>query len=418
MDARGQLGPFAGASSQRYVVDTKLASGGMATVYLGRALGAHGFERTVAIKACHPHLLEDDARVSALVDEARAAARIRHPNVVAMLDVVPHEGSLLLVMEYVEGVTLADLLRDGPLALPIALRVLLDVLAGLSAVHAHGIVHRDVSPQNVLVGVDGFAKLADFGVAKTEGRLAASTATGIVKGKLGYVAPEAYREEALTTRADLHAVGILLWECIAGKRLFSGPSHASVMQRVLRGAIPSLVTASAEVPLELDALVARATASDPQARYATAEALACALEGLGVVPASARDVAALVRARKPLRSDVPPAVEITPAEAPARVVVSPRHLVTATVVALGAVAGILVARARVSAPASAAFAAEPAATTTAMESAAPPAFTSAPSPSPVKAAASAVAPPPARAPARPKSSAAPARSGFYDPKEL
>lgn len=414
MEARGQLGPFAGTSAQRYAVDRKIASGGMATVYLGRALGAHGFERRVAIKACHPHLLDDEARRHALVDEARVAARIRHPNVVATLDVVPRDGSLLIVMEYVEGVTLAELLsNEEPLPVPVALRIVLDVLAGLDAAHALGVIHRDVSPQNVLVGAPGVAKLADFGVSKSEGRLVASTETGEVKGKLGYVAPEVYRGEPVTPRADVYAVGVVLWEALAGRRLFEGASHASVMQRVLRGTIPPLMAAREDVPMELDAVLARATARDTAGRFAGAEELARALESLAVPPAAPREVARYVRAMMKAsgveESVPPPPLEVTPVRRATR---PPGRLAVAGVaLALATSAFVVSAKALHPEPARRAHARElralPLPVVIPLPSATP---SASPAPS------AAAAPSRPLAPPRATSSAKPPR--FYDPKEL
>jgi tRNA A-37 threonylcarbamoyl transferase component Bud32 len=304
---------FAGSSEQRYEIVRKIASGGMATVYLGRGVGALGFERPVAIKACHPHLLDAGPlgraqRTEAVLDEARIAARIRHPNVVATLDVALHEGSVMIVMEYVEGLTVAALIKaaaraDQRVPVAIALRVVEDALAGLHAAHeltgddgrALGVVHRDVSPQNVLVGVDGFAKLADFGVFKGDTRNARVTASGEVKGKLGYVAPEIYTGEPASRQSDIYAMGVVLWELLAGRRLFDEAADAATMHRVLTGAVPPLSSVRDDVPIEVDAVLARALALDPAMRHATAEDLSRALEQLEVKAASARIVAKYVR---------------------------------------------------------------------------------------------------------------------------
>lgn len=301
------LAGFAGSSEQRYAIDRKIASGGMASVYLARGVGPLGFERPVAIKACHPHLALGEERKQALLDEAKVAARIHHPNVVATLDVVVHAETVVIVMEYVEGLTLAGLLKHSALSAPLALRVIGDALAGLHAAHelkneqgaSAGIVHRDVSPQNILVGVDGHAKLADFGVFKGEDRTAPSTASGDLKGKLGYVAPEVYRGESATRRADVFAMGVVLWESLAGRRLFAQSTHASVMHDTLRGNVPSIATMRDDVPAEIDGVIARALAVDPEERFATAEDLARALEALPVSTASARAVGEHVRAAMP-----------------------------------------------------------------------------------------------------------------------
>jgi serine/threonine protein kinase len=303
---------FAGSSEQRYEIVRKIASGGMATVYLGRGVSALGFERPVAIKACHPHLLEAGDRTQVVLEEARIAALIRHPNVVATLDVTLCDGSVMIVMEYVEGLTVAGLVKaaaraDRPVPVSIALRIAEDALAGLHAAHELrgddgrllGIVHRDVSPQNVIVGIDGFAKLADFGVFKGDTRSARVTATGEVKGKLGYIAPEVYRGEAATRRSDVYALGVVLWELCAGHRLFDEAADAATMQRVLAGSVPALSSLRSDVPYELDAVLARALALDPTDRFATAEDFSRALEALALTTASTRVVARHVREAMP-----------------------------------------------------------------------------------------------------------------------
>src|SRR5580704_13437939 len=186
----------------RYTIYGKIASGGMASVCFGRLLGGEGFARTVAIKRLHPHLAEDPEFRATLIDEARMAARIHHPNVVPTLDVVTADGELMLVMEYVRGESLARLLkieraRSRRVPLHIVSAIGSGSLNGLHAAHEAtsdsgeplGIVHRDVSPQNLLVGVDGLARVIDFGVAKAAGRLQ-TTSDGAIKGKVAYMAPE------------------------------------------------------------------------------------------------------------------------------------------------------------------------------------------------------------------------------------
>jgi len=361
------------ASAHRYAIDRKIASGGMATVFLGRQLGALGLDRRVAIKVCHPHLLESEHRKDALLDEARIASRVQHPSVVSTLDVVEHDGSIMIVMEYVEGLTVAGLVRAAgragtPIPVGIALRVLEHALAGLHAAHEQagedgeplGIVHRDVSPQNVLVGIDGFAKLADFGVSKGASRLAPSTETGELKGKLGYVAPEVYRGEPVTRQADVYGAAVVLWEMLAGRRLFDQPTHAAMMQRVLGGRVPALASERADVPPELDAVLARALAVDTCERFPTAEAMSEALARLGSLPrATARELGAHVRdamgvepsgtpqvgldpfAHEPLARQ-PLAHELTPSEYVTPVRVAGRRRTAASGLAAGALALVAV----------------------------------------------------------------------------
>ncbi|MBW2523690.1 MAG: serine/threonine protein kinase, partial [Deltaproteobacteria bacterium] len=229
----------------RYAIFDEIASGGMASVHIGRLIGPAGFSRTVAIKRMHPHIAKEPEFVAMFVDEARMAARISHPNVVPTLDVVQSGKELLLVMEYVQGASLAHLLRHGRrLGLVneprLIVPILVGVLRGLHAAHeaksAMGepmhLVHRDVSPHNIMVGVDGVPRVFDFGVAKARGRLR-TTQDGKVKGKLAYMAPEQLAGEAVDRRSDIYAAGVVLWEGLAGRRLFEGDTDAQIYAQVL-----------------------------------------------------------------------------------------------------------------------------------------------------------------------------------------
>ncbi len=267
----------------RYEVLLPLASGGMATVYLARSTGLAGFEREVALKLTHAHLGEESSFATALVDEANLAGRIRHPNVVSVLDVGDDPHGIFLVMEYVEGDTLAGLarvLKDSGERFPerIALRVLEDVLAGLHAAHELrdaegvlvGLVHRDVTPHNVLIGIDGVCKLADFGVAKAATRIAV-TATGLIKGKVAYMAPEQALGRPLDRRCDVWAAGVVLWELLSGLRFHSASSDAATLLRVVSEPPLRLRSVRPDLAPELDDLVARALQMDRNNRYPTAE---------------------------------------------------------------------------------------------------------------------------------------------------
>lgn len=293
----------------RYEVITEIASGGMATVYLGRALGAAGFQRLVAIKVLHPHVAHDDDFVSMFMDEARLAARIRHPNVVPTLDLENGTDGLFLVMEFVEGDSLLGLLRSAHRAqtripVPVVLRIVLDVLQGLHAAHEltgdRGeplrLVHRDVSPHNILVGVDGIARITDFGIARAEERLGV-TREGQVKGKLAYMAPEQTTGKPVDRRADLFSTGVVLWECLTGRRLFHGQTDGEVLHNLLDKPIPRLREVVPELPSELDTVCAKALSRDPDERFQTAAQFADALEEAGgaVGIGSARAVAKYVR---------------------------------------------------------------------------------------------------------------------------
>jgi serine/threonine-protein kinase len=266
----------------RYAIYGKIASGGMASVHFGRLIGGAGFSRTVAIKRLHPHLAEDPDFLSTMIDEARLAARIHHPNVVPTLDVVAAEGELLLVMEYVRGESLARLVRieaarNQRVPLPIASAVVIGALHGLHAAHEAtsdhgaplGIVHRDVSPQNILVGVDGLARVIDFGIAKAAGRLQ-TTQEGQIKGKIAYMAPEQVASRPVARTADVYAMGVVLWEVLAGTRLFPGDSQAAVVAKVLAGATEPPSRHAPNLSAGLDALVMRALARNPVDRFATA----------------------------------------------------------------------------------------------------------------------------------------------------
>ncbi len=281
----------------------ELASGGMATVLLARQSGDAGFERLVALKRVHRHLVQDPEVFAMASDEARLAALVRHPNVVTVTGVLDAGGELVLVQEYVEGFGLARLLREldkrgQRLAPEIAARIVIDAARGLHATHEAkdlmgeplGIVHRDVSPQNLLVGSDGTTRLIDFGIARAERRMA-MTRTGILKGKLAYMAPEQIEEHPVDRRADVFAAGAVLTEALTGARAYAGTDDASVMAKILAGA-PDLAPVEAAAPA-LAPVVERALARRPEDRYATAQELAKAIAA-AVVPADEDDVKALV----------------------------------------------------------------------------------------------------------------------------
>ena len=274
----------------RYALYDEIASGGMASVYLGRMLGPVGFTKTVAIKRLHPHLARNPEFVTMLVDEARLAARVQHPNVVATLDVVTEANEVLIVLEYVHGESLWHLLgaaRGQKTRVPphIVSAVLVNVLHGLHAAHEacdeHGrplcVVHRDVSPQNILVGVDGVARVLDFGVAKAAIRLQ-STQEGQLKGKLAYMAPEQIRGKDVDRRTDVYAAAVVLWGALVGKRLIRGKNEGEVLERVLAGCFSPPSVAVPGVPEELDLVVMRGLAADADDRFPSARDMAMALE--------------------------------------------------------------------------------------------------------------------------------------------
>lgn len=291
----------------RYELIGEIASGGMATVYLARVTGVAGFQRLFAVKRLHPHLQSEKEFVEMFLDEARLAAGIHHPNVVPILEVGANPGvGYYLVMEFIEGETFARLLARAAqtrtrVPEAISIRVVLDMLLGLHAAHElrdesggpAGVVHRDVSPQNLLVGADGIARITDFGVARAASRLNATRA-GQLKGKIAYMAPEqALGGDELDRRADVFASGVVLWEGLAQRRLFKAETEAATLARVLNEAIPPLQEVAPHVPESIANVVSRALDRDLTRRYATCAEFADALEQAAVAAslfASGRDL--------------------------------------------------------------------------------------------------------------------------------
>lgn len=277
-----RAGQFAGESRPfpervgRYDVLLPIASGGMATVYLGRSRGVGGFEREVALKLTHAHLRQSADFAAELLEEGKLAAQIRHPNVVPVLDAGEDASELFLVMEYIEGDTLSSLERRSTavgLPLGIGLRIILDALAGLHAAHELtslsgqlvGVVHRDFSPQNILVGLDGVSRLADFGVAKAASRLS-FTQTGFVKGKTCYMSPEQARGQDIDRRCDVWAAGVVAWELLAGRPLHPSQNDAVTLLKIVTEEPPRLSTVRSDIPPELEDAVAHALTIDLEIR--------------------------------------------------------------------------------------------------------------------------------------------------------
>jgi phosphate/phosphite/phosphonate ABC transporter binding protein len=276
-----------------------LAQGGAPTVHFGRLLGPVGFSRTVAIKRIKAQLADDPDFVDMFVKETKLAARVKHTHVVSTSDVVPLGDELLLVTDYVGGESVARLFRTllarGEAFPPrVAAAIVLDVLHGLHAIHEAkdesgeplDMVHRDVSPSNVLLGADGVARLVDFGVAKA--LAAGTTQPGMLKRKIPYMPPERMKGEDATRATDVWSAGVVLWELLTGKRRFTGADDAETISRILE-APPELPSAKvareadAEVVRAYDEVVRRATAADPAERFPTALEMARALEACGPV---------------------------------------------------------------------------------------------------------------------------------------
>ncbi|MGW5424875.1 Stk1 family PASTA domain-containing Ser/Thr kinase [Streptomyces sp. NPDC003943] len=253
----------------RYRVEARIAGGGMATVY--RAVDTR-LDRVLALKVMHPELATDAAFVERFMREAKSVARLAHPNVVGVFDQGADGAYVYLAMEYVAGCTLRDVLRErGALRPRAALDVLEPVLAALGAAHRAGFVHRDMKPENVLIGDDGRVKVADFGLVRAVGT--ATDTTGAVLGTVSYLAPEQIEHGTADTRADVYACGVVLYEMLTGAKPHSGDTPAQVLYQHLNTDVPAPSAAVPGLAGELDALVASATARDPELRPYDAVAL-------------------------------------------------------------------------------------------------------------------------------------------------
>ncbi|MBN2357916.1 MAG: serine/threonine protein kinase [Deltaproteobacteria bacterium] len=300
----------------RYQLLTELASGGMATLYLARASGPAGFEKLVAIKRIHPHLSHERVFLEMFLDEARIAARIHHPNVVQIYDLGESDQSFYIAMEYIEGESLARLAgtvwqqqqaSGQKIGLPLAEAgfMVAEAAAGLHAAHelrgpdneSLNLVHRDISPHNILVTYDGFVKLVDFGVAKARGRLTSTTDRSL-KGKIAYMSPEQILGKEVDRRSDLFSLGIVLYEMTTARRLFKQPNEAATINQILQGKIPLPHTLYAGFPPALEQIVMRALQLDPAKRFQSADEMRRAIQqllpALGA-PISASEISALMQ---------------------------------------------------------------------------------------------------------------------------
>ena len=276
----------------RYVIYDEIASGGMATVHFGRLRGDVGFSRTVAIKSLHAHFARDAEFISMFLDEARLVSRIQHPNVAAPLDVVLLKESeeLFLVMEYIHGETLARLLKGAftmKIAVPAAISasIMSGALHGLHAAHEAidelgaplNIVHRDVSPHNIMVGIDGVPRVLDFGVAKAVSR-SQSTRQGQLKGKVSYMSPEQMGKGPVDRRADIFAAGIVFWEALTLHRLFDADDPTGAIAKVLMAPIEAPSAINPNISPALDRVALKALNRDVSLRFQTARDFAEAIE--------------------------------------------------------------------------------------------------------------------------------------------
>jgi hypothetical protein len=303
----------------RYVLYAPIARGGMATIHIARLVGADGFSRIVAAKRLHPQFTEDPDFVAMFRDEAEIASKIHHPNVVPVLDIVLDGEEVVLVQEYVHGVPLDRLFRAAlaarePIPIRIVIALVGGILAGLHAAHETTnergepleIIHRDVSPQNVMISIDGIPRLLDFGIAKASSS-SHVTRAGLLKGKIAYMAAEQIRGEVVTRGADIYACGVILWELLSLRRLHAGRGEAEILAAVVGGENPPLTAALGyaragmsserwDLITQLEPIVAKALAPSSQDRYATAAEMLDAL--LAISPgATPIEVAEWVKVR-------------------------------------------------------------------------------------------------------------------------
>ena len=279
----------------RYVVCDEIAAGGTATVHFGRLLG-QGFARSVAIKRLHPTYARDPAFVGMFLDEARIAARIRHPNVCAILDVATVDDIPCLILEYVHGEPLsrhidASVARGEVVPFDVAAAIVCGMLQGLHVAHEATdeageplhIIHRDVSPQNVLVGTDGVPRVVDFGMAKAMGRVQ-NTAEGQLKGKMGYMAPEQFTAAPIDRRVDIYSAAVVLWETLTGAFFIERQVPSAMMKQILEGELQDPRSVVPEIPDELAEVCMKGLSRNPDERYATALEMAVAIESAFVLP--------------------------------------------------------------------------------------------------------------------------------------
>lgn len=300
-----------GQTIGRYEFLVPIAKGGMAAVWAARLKGTRGFAKTVAIKTMLQTLSDDPLFEQMFLDEAQLAAQIHHPNVVEIMDLGEENDVLYQVMEYVDGEALGQILwvtAKNKKRIPIAIgvRMITDACVGLHAAHelrsvdgTHlNLVHRDISPQNILVTYDGVVKIVDFGVAKAAGRTASETTAGQIKGKAPYMSPEQALGKTIDRRTDLFAMGIVLYQVATGKHPFRGESDLATLHNILYQEVPSPRFVDPKFPRPLEAVIHKALARDPDKRFQTAAEMASALQRVFPPtqrPAQVSDVGAYLR---------------------------------------------------------------------------------------------------------------------------
>ena len=308
-------------SDQRYHLLEKLESGGMAEVFLGEATSVQGFKKRVAIKRVLPHLASHTNFIGMFLDEARLGARLTHANIVSVFDIGKSDNSFFIVMEFVDGTNLKKImealrLKREPFPLKDVIYIAMETCRGLSYAHelldddGHPVdlVHRDVSPPNILISKRGEVKVTDFGLAKARTQLE-RTDPGVVKGKFSYLSPEVATGQPVDERADIFALGVCIWEMLAGRRLFLGETDYETVQAVSDAEVPSLVGVHPELDPQFEALILKALAKDPEDRFPSARELGDALASylfhhqMKVTP---YDIANLVKAALERQKSVPP----------------------------------------------------------------------------------------------------------------
>lgn len=298
--------------ASRYRISSLIARGGMASVYLATD---ERLEREVAVKIIHPHLLSDENFKAKFIREAKIAARLSHPNLVNVFDQGEEGGLAFLVMEYVPGMTLRDALKQfGGLSALRALELIEQVLQGLAAAHRNGIVHRDIKPENVFLADDGRIKLGDFGLARTVDN---STQTGALVGTVAYIAPELLLRGESDARADIYAIGIMLFELLTGNQPFEGEQAVQVAYQHANSVVPAPSTKAPGLPASVDEIVRWATEKDPQQRPQDATALLTAIgrakaEILGGKNATTKLDKSATRVLSPIDLQLPNHTEVIP----------------------------------------------------------------------------------------------------------
>ncbi|MEM6990683.1 MAG: protein kinase [Myxococcota bacterium] len=323
------------ALSDKLTIIEQIGEGGMARIYLARSRGIGGFEKLVVVKKILPRLAEDAEFIARFFQEARLAATLDHPNIVAVYDVDQSDGAYFYSMEYVRGRDLQQVLRraravERTLQLPEIIAIVTGLCAGLHHAHTRcdpqgrplGIVHRDVSPSNILVSFEGAIKLSDFGVAKARTGMV-STVAGTLRGKIPYMSPEKCQGAGLDQRSDVYAAGALLWELLGGRRLHTGDSEIAMLRHIAEHDAPPIGSVRPDVPPALERIVAKALARSPAERHGSADALGTDLEEFArqhKLPPSGRAVAELMttlfaedRARETSARQLPPTLAVAAA---------------------------------------------------------------------------------------------------------